>query len=210
VKGEECKSCDAGQYRQSKKSDSTTPTDATKCVDCPMGWSSEAGSTKCQVCGAGTFGDGCQPCPFGYARNGTDHDATKCRQCELGETTSIAGATTCDKCDLGKYGSSKGECTDCPAGTYQDGKGETSCKKCDPDTYLSKTGKASKADCVACASDKTTGLLYGSTTSTSCKCIRNDFYQNSNGTCHACPDGADCSYRDGIALPQLVALNGFW
>ena len=56
VKGEACKECDAGQYRQSKEADGITATDATTCVGCPAGWSSEAGSTKCQSCEAGTYG----------------------------------------------------------------------------------------------------------------------------------------------------------
>ena len=32
-----------------------TPTDPTICVDCPAGSSSEAGSSKCQPCEAGTY-----------------------------------------------------------------------------------------------------------------------------------------------------------
>ena len=102
--GEDCMSCSPGQYRQSKESDgslnnvgSSKTTDSTTCVDCPTGWSSAKGSTKCQACGAGTYGNGCKSCPLGYARNGTDHDATQCRLCKLGETTTYVGAASCER-----------------------------------------------------------------------------------------------------------------
>ena len=97
VQGEKCDNCGTGQYRPSKKGDGLTPTDPTTCVDCPIGWSSAKGSTKCQACGAGTYGNGCQSCPLGYARNGTDHDATQCRLCKLGETTTYVGAASCER-----------------------------------------------------------------------------------------------------------------
>ena len=50
-KGKECVACIKGQYRQSKKEDANgdptdESTDPTTCVDCPKGWSSDAGSTK--------------------------------------------------------------------------------------------------------------------------------------------------------------------
>ena len=40
--------------------------------------------------GAGTFGSGCQSCPLGYARSGTDQNVTQCRQCQLGETARLS------------------------------------------------------------------------------------------------------------------------
>ena len=67
------------------------------CVHCPTGWSSAEGSTKCQACGAGTYGDGCKSCPEGYARHGTDHDATQCRLCKLGETTTSIASASCER-----------------------------------------------------------------------------------------------------------------
>jgi hypothetical protein len=147
---------------------------------------------------------------LGFARKGDDIDATQCRQCELGETTTMEGAATCSGCDLGSYGNSKGTCSACPAGQYQDGKGETSCKECDADTYLNEQGKSSKADCEACSDDKSTGASMGNTKAASCVCRKEDYYQQGTGDCQACPNGADCSLQNGISLPQLVAINGFW
>ena len=103
IQGESCKNCDSGQYRQSKETSKDTSgftdkiTNPTRCVNCPTGWTSGTGSTKCQACGAGTFGEGCQQCPKGYARNGTDHDATQCRLCKLGETTTLIGRASCER-----------------------------------------------------------------------------------------------------------------
>ena len=101
-KEKDCEPCSIGRYRQSKKKDASgsltdETTDPTTCVDCPTGWTSEKGSTKCQACGAGTYGDGCKLCPKGYARNGTDHDSTQCRLCAVGETTTTMGGATCER-----------------------------------------------------------------------------------------------------------------
>ena len=137
-------------------------------------------------------------------------DAKQCRPCQLGQTTTIEGAATCSGCDLGKFGSSKGTCSDCPAGQYQDGKGETSCKECDADTYLNELGKSSKADCTKCDADRSTGTTTGNTEVAACLCKRTESYQNDESECQACPNGADCSLQNGISLPQLVAVNGFW
>jgi hypothetical protein len=147
---------------------------------------------------------------LGFARKGNDIDATQCRQCTLGETTTMEGAATCSGCDLGSYGSAKGTCSACPAGQYQDGKGETSCKECDADTYLNEQGKSSKADCDACSEEKSTGASMGNTNAASCLCRKEDYYQQGAGVCQACPNGADCGLQNGIRLPQLVAVNGFW
>jgi len=86
-----CELCAVSTYFGGKARNKT-------CVDCPTGWLSSAkGSTKCQACGAGTFGDGCELCPEGYARKGTDHDATQCGLCKLGETTTSTGAASCER-----------------------------------------------------------------------------------------------------------------
>ena len=112
--------------------------------------------------------------------------------------------------DLGKFGSSEGKCQECPAGTFQDIKGAFSCQECDTNTYLNEQGKASKADCVGCSADKSTGASTGNTKAASCLCRKEDYYQHGTGDCQACPSGADCSLQNGISLPQLVAVNGFW
>ena len=182
----------------------------TSCSSCDTGKISATGRAVCQPCGAGTYGDDCQPCQLGYARNSTDHDATQCRQCQLGETTTIIGAATCDKCDLGKYGSKNGDCTDCPPGSYQDGKGETECRKCEVDTYLIETGKSSKADCRKCDSKKSTGEKEGNINQFACLCRKEIYYQDDDGECAACPIGADCSLHDGMTLAELSALPGYW
>jgi len=184
----------------------------SSCTSCPTGWlSTDRGSAKCQACGAGSYGDGCQLCPLGYARAGTDTDATQCHQCKLGSHTTIEGAATCSKCDLGMFGNTNGDCTTCPAGKYQDGKGEMSCKLCDVDKYLSEEGKSSNADCIACDLKKATGKKKGNTKETSCQCRKKDYYKNSkDDSCVDCPTGADCSKHDGALLSEIYAKPGYY
>ena len=213
--GMDCANCDIGQYRQRKKADGTTSTDPTKCVDCPTGWTSLVGSSKCQLCGAGTFGAGCQSCPLGYARKGDDVDATQCRHCDIGQTTTEKGSATCQGCDLGEYGHKKGECSVCPMGQYQDGKGETACKECDVDTYLNELGKSSKADCRSCDADRSTAGIKGAVDNSSCICKKDQYYQVNEvatgwSTCEECPDGGDCSAKDGLTLIEITARPGRW
>ena len=112
--------------------------------------------------------------------------------------------------DLGKYGSEEGECSPCAAGTFQDTKGESTCQKCPVDTYVSEQGKSSKADCQKCSEEKSTGVNKGATKEASCLCKKIEFFQTNNGTCKACPPGANCSARDGLLLAELVANPGFW
>ena len=70
---------------------------STSCVSCGVGEFAEEGSARSQRCGAGTYGNGCLKCPLETARDSSDPDVTQCRQCKLGETTTIVGAAVCDK-----------------------------------------------------------------------------------------------------------------
>jgi hypothetical protein len=108
------------------------------------------------------------------------------------------------------FGSTAGKCLNCPAGYYQDGKGQTKCVECEKDTYLEESGKASKADCQSCPADRSTGLLTGNANNNTCLCRANDYYQNVDRQCIACPVGADCSAHDGLTLTKVVALPGYW
>ena len=139
IKGESCKNCAEGKYRQSKESNglggfTDKITDPTTCVDCPAGWSSEEGSTKCQSCEAGTFssvkGQACKPCTKGQYRPSKKEDAngdlteestdpTTCVICPAG-WSSEGGSTKCQSCESGKYGDVVGEeCKNCEVGHYR-------------------------------------------------------------------------------------------
>jgi hypothetical protein len=199
-----CIECDEGSYQNLAGS--------TTCIDCPMGGTSEKGSTTCvrEPCKAGEFevSGECKQCPAGWKSE--ELDAPSCEQCELGTSTLRAGSAVCAQCDLGKYGSKIGECSDCATGTYQDGKGETSCKECPANTYLSETGKSSKADCLECEPEKTTGTITGSISEASCLCKKVDFYQSEMNQCIACPLGGNCTCKNGITMSEIVPLNGYW
>jgi hypothetical protein len=138
-------------------------------------------------------------------------------QCPLGTTTlsDTAGSSVCLGCDIGTFGSRKGVCEACPSGFYQNNKGETECIECDMDTYLNEQGKASKADCVACSKDKSTGTSTANTNELSCRCKRQSngergFYTDSLSNCQPCPSGANCATRDGMMMSELLALPGYY
>lgn len=91
-----------------------------ECTECPIGFATKkTGSASCVACPGGTYGRGCQLCPQGKARNGTDPQAHTCHQCKIGETTKTLGSPACSQCDLGKKGTVPGECHNCDAGQYQ-------------------------------------------------------------------------------------------
>ena len=197
----------AGQYRKSDMQPKS-------CEICPKGWVSTIGSAKCQICEAGKYGnedgkDECKHCESGQSRSSKALDASKCISCELG-STSGDGAAECSGCDLGMYGSVEGTCAVCPAGKYQDGKGTKECFDCPVDTHLADTGKSSKADCIACTEDRTTGILTGQTSKSSCLCRRGEYYRNEGDECISCPDGADCSSKNGIVLAEMIPKTSFW
>ena len=186
------------------------------CDQCAQGRTSKEGSTKCSDCSPGKFRQWvndqeiCTECPIGFAQSETD--ATQCTQCIQGQEATVTGSSFCALCDLGTFNNISGHnCDACPTGQYQDGKGETACKDCDIDTYSNEPGKASKADCVRCSDDKSTGTTKGNTDASACLCARTLFYQDATtNECQVCPDGANCSHHDGMKLHEIVALNGFW
>ena len=158
-----CEQCKAGHYRQSKEVVNgivtATTTDATKCVICPAGWTSEEGSTKCQWCEAGSYSDEegkeCSPCKAGRYRqskevvNGsvtaTTTDATKCVICPAG-WISEEGSTKCQLCEAGSYNRNEEgkECSPCTKGQYRKaGMKASSCRHCIAGQYQTEEGQAS-------------------------------------------------------------------
>ena len=182
-------------------------------MDCAQGRSSLAGSTTCSSCAAGKMisEDGsCTSCPAGFAQK--EQNKPFCEQCgktSKGET-SAEGASLCLFCDSGRYQTSPGVCSACGAGKYQDGKGAKQCKSCPVDTYLADEGKSSKADCGACESERSTGVLEGQTNSSSCLCRKGEFYTSADGNCTTCPNGADCTGTNGIVLSEMIPRTSFW
>ena len=225
-KMEDCNKCASGKKNDNVGSNSSVACvdcDANtkaavagsfECIECSIGEKADKGSAKCTTCDAGEAGTPCRACVPGQYRpskntDGTVMNAATCMQCPAGDT-SKEGASSCDGCDVGMYGSKAGTCSLCPAGRYQDGKGETSCKKCEEDTYLTDTGKASKADCRACSSERSTGTVNGATNASVCLCKHTDYYQKDNGECEQCPPGANCSTKNGVHLIELFAKPGYW
>jgi len=204
-----CQNCPVGFARQGNDDDTT------QCQHCELGETTIEGAAKCDTCDAGTFGKTkgvCSACPIGFYQD--NKGETACIECALGKRY-VNAKSSCGGCGLGRYGHQKGKCSSCPAGRYQDSEGEISCKNCDMDTYLTEQGKSSKADCIACSPDKSTGTSTANTNEVLCQCKRqsNDergFYTDAWSKCQPCPSGANCATRDGMLLSELFALPGYY
>jgi hypothetical protein len=89
----QCKACPINWY--SKNSSSTS------CKECTIGSSSIAGSTKCEACAAGRYGDGCQTCEVGTFRKAGEA-AHECKECVVGKYQNEKGQASCLPCIPGK------------------------------------------------------------------------------------------------------------
>ena len=188
--GLDCKHCDAGQYRQRFDETETgvIPTNPTFCVDCPDGWSSETGSTKCQACGAGTYGNGCQSCATGQYRNGSDPVATSCRNCTTGFYNDVVG---------------QGSCLPCIPGEFNDKEGAVKCQECRNNSF--STLKHRTAPCDDCAAGRTSDPG-----STKCSvCAAGKIVNTSTNGCSDCLKG---EYRGGTddITKCLKCLPGYY
>ena len=205
----ECKPCRKNTFSEAKHREAP-------CDQCAQGRTSKKGSTKCSDCAPGKFENTvndeeiCTECPIGFAQSETD--ASHCSRCTAGQEAPVTGSSFCALCDLGRFNNISGQhCSLCPIGQYQDGKGEIACKDCDIDTYSNEQGKASKADCIGCSADKSTGATTGNTEASACLCAKTDYYQDATtNECQGCPDGANCSDHNGMKLQELSALTGHW
>ena len=204
--GTPCSKCEPGKYRG--ETDETTA-----CKTCVIGQSSTKGSSSCTKCDLGRYGSSSNPGVCTECIDKKEYQdtkgQTKCLSCTLGEKW-ISLISSCTKCTFGQYGSENGTCVICNAGRFQDEPGKHECKDCSVDTYLSEKGKSSKADCLACPTERSTGTAVGNINSTACLCKRKDYYQSKDGNCLACPVGADCSDHDGITLAELGTQPGYW
>jgi hypothetical protein len=210
-----CKECPKGY--------SNGETEKPKCTECIAGsFQDETRKPNCKDCVAGLFSeevgatilDSCIACPAGFFSK--TPNSQKCTQCGTGKKgeSSAPGSTTCSFCDQGRYQpiDTPGICQDCQPGQYADGKGQKSCTKCSIDTFSSEPGKSSKADCLQCSIDRSTGTSQGNTAKSACLCKRTDYYtdDSTEGACVSCPVGADCSANDGLTLAELTAKPGYW
>ena len=201
-----CKKCDLNTYSNVAKR--TLP-----CKTCAIGRTSEESSVKCSSCTPGRYvvaaSGTCLQCPAGFISNITNSpDCSRCGLDKIGEY-SKEGDSSCSPCDSGMYQIRPGVCEDCFSGSYQDGKGSKRCLECPKDTYSSIKGRSSKADCIKCNIDRSTGPSIGNIDAAACLCKRKDYYQD-DVSCSKCPNGGDCSASDGLPSVNITAQNGYW
>lgn len=119
-----CTQCPAGNYWLLSYSYTVIQTLAQKCIPCPSGGTSPAGSRDCDfqtyVCPAGTYrsGSACLPCALGWYSTGGGPNAV------------------CTACPAGQYGVvDRDGCLPCPANTFSNDVGSASCTRCAAGTF---------------------------------------------------------------------------
>ena len=123
-----CQPCDVGRYRNASMA-------SIKCVVCPTGSSSEAGSSKCLSCEAGMYsdivGEACKKCDAGLYRK------------------SKTIATSCSSCDEGRYQNEKGQasCLPCIPGSFMNITGALECFTCGKNEKSEDAGAKECEDC---------------------------------------------------------------
>lgn len=177
-----CTDCNAGKY-----SITTGASTSDKCLACPRGSFSSAGSDRCVECDAGKYAGG--------SSAATSDDA--CSDCSVGKWSS-KGAIECTDCDIGKSTDSKGasspsECEPCPVGTFMPS-GSTACQVCQSGRYNDKANMAviECEDCPAGTYNNDAGTNANRHDQESdCSACPTGKYQDDNGSteCKLCPSG---------------------
>jgi predicted outer membrane repeat protein len=156
-------------------------------------------------------------CNAGYYRklSQTNDGTMTCIKCQA-RSMSLKNSTSKENCkclmnkDIKTYLYQE-ECFSCPPNSQivgLEGPVQNACA-CNENYYADVT--ETSMTCIKCDDDQTAPA--GSSV---CKCKKNLYYQNEtkdeNGdvVCIPCPLGADCSSHDGISIPELTALPGYW
>ena len=144
-------SCPDGQPNTCDEESSTDCVDGSFCV-CASGRGPDASGTRCDMCAAGQYSNGgdpcsscqvgrfstvlgagaCQDCAVGRRSGDLDprvvpqEDRQRCYDCQPGQYAEQTAAPACEKCSAGLYTNvlaARG-CIECELGTYQDDEGE--------------------------------------------------------------------------------------
>eukprot|EP01112_Ceratiomyxa_fruticulosa_P000834 TRINITY_DN1076_c0_g2_i1.p1 TRINITY_DN1076_c0_g2~~TRINITY_DN1076_c0_g2_i1.p1 ORF type:complete len:917 (+),score=160.47 TRINITY_DN1076_c0_g2_i1:59-2752(+) len=193
---------------------------ATACVPCPAGYSSEEGDSVCTPCGDGSVsiaGGRCTLCDVGTVPS---NDSTICNQCSEGTFAGSSGLTECSPCNEGYFTSvpKSSACQQCAAGHYTNSKGTIDCPKCGDGTFSADPGATEctncpsgsysvgggATSCVPCPSNTVSG-----TNTSYCMC-KAGFYGltqvvSSSDECFVCPVGGVCP-----GGTVVTTYEGYW
>jgi len=105
-----CVECEAGRHTETERAalcsgclpGTYSKPDATGCLDCPKGKTSENRATECTFCDPGTYAQRTR--------------SVRCQACEAGRYMPTSGASTCFDCDRGKFSAAqaKSSCVTAP------------------------------------------------------------------------------------------------
>jgi hypothetical protein len=195
------------------------------CVNCDAGYYSNAGSSQCTACPAGSFSSAagstaCRLCPTNTYSTGSITGTSSCTPCLEGQY-SASGASTCSACPLGTTSLASGSgssgsggssiCRACPAGKYGTTTGSASiCNNCPINTYSEVIGATSSGTCNMCANGSTAPA--GSASASACTVCPTNSIINAAGVCVTCSSlfNGDTRYRTpgpGYTGSQFCTLS---
>ena len=165
-----CSICSSGTYRLHEE----------KCMSCPAGKTSEAGSSVCVSCTSGTYLsntlDSCVSCPEYSTSAVESRDISAC-VCNAGYTRGID--QFCIACAAGKYRGNEVNCTACAMNTFSTG-GAVACSACE----LGSFSLLGSNNCTSCPSG-----TYRTTQDICTNCLINTYSESGAVACIACTEG---------------------
>lgn len=167
-------------------------------VGCAAGNYTDAMTSRCKVCPAGTYQPtegavvfACPPCPAGKYTNAAGQ--ASCLPCAAGTAKSTASTELCSPCPAGWFSPANAtSCTPCPPGSFSQAEGSPSCSPCAIGQYSKNDGSTS---CLACPAHATT-LDVGAADKSACMCDAG-FQQNSEA-------GTGVPALDCVVVPAVT------
>ena len=181
--GNDCKACQAGQYRSNKEMD------ATQCVNCAAGYyTNEEGKPFCFSCDAGKFAaseeaQNCLVSPRGSSQ--PEKGQSTAVVCQAGTYADAEGLLFCKDCDAGKFAESEGsvKCERCPNDEYVFEKRAVACQQCEDETFPNNASTACVPPQWKIPMDCKTGSQF----------LNDSELDKMEWTCDECLHGGDCN-----------------
>ena len=191
--GNTCAPCAAGTY--SLKGNTT----CTQCQTDPFYEWSEAGSSACNQCPAGSY--------ITFAKNYTYTVDSATLSSWYGASTSSSVSVSLPDVSSGAAG-----CAACPAGTFNGYRGAAACESCPLGTFSNRTGATNESTCTPCTYPNVT-LAPGSATCVGCPF--GSLPLSDLTGCYGCPAGqffygygnSSASLSDSLTSATLSCAN---
>ena len=212
---DQCQDCVTGRYLTDAALDGSEHNAASKCLACPIGYTSLDTRARCEICGFSKYQDeegenNCKVCPANSfitddKQEFINHDAyADCVNCTSGKFAKHGLeeiARYCDSCSAGKqFDDTHDECTNCIPGKYSSTITGGTCDDC-PEGYYQP--KPAMPFCLPCIP----GKFQNNVASSECKACAVDFFSEdlrSSNPCSSCPSGYSTNSRMNQTLCNSV------